>query len=107
MNYVPMLPKRVKLTFLLTGLSLILFQSCKKDENTKNDTTNNSSTSANKIMPLGASRVQGNRPDYESFRYDLWKDLTTAGWDFDFIGNMQDNASYPTFQNLTFDIVNI
>ena len=98
-----MLPKIVKLTFLLTGLSFILFQSCKKDENTTNDTTNNSSTSTNKIMPLGASRVQGNRPDYESFRYELWKDLTAAGWDFDFIGNMQDNASYPTFQNLTFD----
>ena len=37
------------------------------------------STSINKILPLGASRVEGNRPDYESFRYELWKDLEEKG----------------------------
>ena len=33
------------------------------------------STSINKIMTLGASRVEGSRPDYESFRYNLWKNM--------------------------------
>ena len=29
------------------------------------------SASLNKIMPLGASRVEGARPEYESYRYEL------------------------------------
>ena len=41
------------------------------------------SDSINKILPLGASRVEGARPDYESFRYELWKDLVENDWVFD------------------------
>jgi hypothetical protein len=44
------------------------------------------SSSINKIMPLGASRVAGNSPIHESFRYKLWKDLTENNWTFDSIG---------------------
>lgn len=55
-------------------------------------------------MPLGASRVEGARPDFESFRYELWKDLSENGWTFDFIGTQSDNASYPSFNNKNFDI---
>jgi len=33
------------------------------------------STSFNKIMPLGASRVEGARPEFESFRFELWNSL--------------------------------
>lgn len=61
------------------------------------------STSINKILPLGASRVQGDRPEYESFRYELWKDLVEQDWEFDFIGTMQDQASYEDFMGLDFD----
>jgi hypothetical protein len=55
-------------------------------------------------MPLGASRVQGNRPKYESFRYELWKDLNTNGWKFDFIGTQTDKASYPSVNGENFDV---
>ncbi len=61
------------------------------------------SDSINKIMPLGASRVEGARPEYESFRYELWKLLQLNDWEFDFIGTQADLASYPTFQDSTFD----
>ena len=55
-------------------------------------------------MPLGASRVQGNRPEYESFRYELWKDLIDNDWTFDFIGTQTDEATYPIYNNLSFDL---
>ncbi len=48
------------------------------------------STSINKIMTLGASRVEGSRPDYESFRYNLWKNMIENNWTFDFIGTQSD-----------------
>jgi hypothetical protein len=55
-------------------------------------------------MSLGASRVAGYRPEYENFRYDLWKDLTENSWIFDYIGTQSDEASYPMFNNRDFDI---
>ena len=54
-------------------------------------------------MPLGASRVEGNRPKYESFRYFLWKKLSENGYSFDFIGTNQDNTKYPQVNNINFD----
>lgn len=62
------------------------------------------STSINKIMTLGASRVEGYRPDYESFRYNLWRSLIENNWTFDFIGTQSDEAFYPSFNGLDFDI---
>lgn len=61
------------------------------------------SKSINKIMPLGASRVEGARPEFESYRYELWKLLVDGGWEFDYIGTMTDDASYSNFSNLSFD----
>lgn len=61
------------------------------------------STSINKIMPLGASRVEGARPAFESFRYELWKSLSDGGWDFDYIGTRTDEASYDGLPDLPFD----
>ncbi len=61
------------------------------------------SISLNKIMALGASRVEGARPEFESFRYELWKLLVDGGWDFDYIGSQTDEASYQDHRNLTFD----
>jgi hypothetical protein len=78
---------------------LLLFViGCKKD-----DTNKPQSNSINKILPLGASRVEGGRPEYESFRYELWKDLKENNWIFDFIGTQTDDAAYPTFNSNTFD----
>ena len=59
--------------------------------------------SLNKIMPLGASRVAGNRPEYESFRYELWERLVTHGWDVDFIGTRSDGTEYPHETGTRFD----
>lgn len=85
---------------LFVILTVLLFTSCKK-ENTE---PKPQSTSINKIMPLGASRVEGNSPSYESFRYELWKKLLDGNWTFDFIGTMSDEASYPNHNNQEFDI---
>tara|TARA_R110000868_G_scaffold306734_3_gene568125 strand:- start:55242 stop:56006 length:765 start_codon:yes stop_codon:yes gene_type:complete len=57
----------------------------------------------NKIMPLGASRVQGASPIFESYRYELWKLLVNGGWEFDFIGTRMDNFQYEIYSSLTFD----
>ena len=73
---------------------------CSNDE----DSPKPISTSINKIMTLGASRVEGSRPDYESFRYNLWKNLIENNWTFDFIGSQSDEAFYPSFKGLEFDI---
>lgn len=54
-------------------------------------------------MALGASRVEGARPEFESFRYELWKQLVAGGWDFDYIGSQTDEASYGDFEGQEFD----
>ncbi len=72
--------------------------------NNEDEDTKPQSDSINKIMPLGASRVEGARPLYESFRYELWKDLKENNWTFDFIGTQSDDASYPAFDGEDFDI---
>lgn len=59
--------------------------------------------SINRIMPLGASRVEGLSPIFESFRYELWKNLSLSGRTFDFIGTKTDPAVFPTVQGKSFD----
>jgi lysophospholipase L1-like esterase len=93
----------MKLKILVLGISLLMFSSCDKDVTTANPQNNPESNSINKIMPLGASRVAGDRPEYESFRYELWKDLREQDWTFDYIGTQSDEAYYPMFNNLDFD----
>ena len=44
----------------------------------------------NKILPIGASRVEGDAPEYYSYRYPLWSELIDNEWSFDFIGNEVD-----------------
>lgn len=86
---------------LLVAISVMPFNACDKDDDT---TTKPQSNSINKILPLGASRVEGARPEYESFRYELWKDLIDGGWTFDFIGTQSDNASYLSYSGNNFDV---
>tara|TARA_B110000003_G_scaffold263009_1_gene286233 strand:- start:305 stop:1045 length:741 start_codon:yes stop_codon:yes gene_type:complete len=66
-------------------------------------TNTNTNTTINKIMALGASRVEGNRPQYESFRYETWKDLIENNYSIDFIGTQNDPGSYPVIENFNFD----
>lgn len=86
---------------ILVGIAFVIFCAC----GTNDDTISKpQSTSINKILPLGASRVEGARPVFESYRYELWKDLKENGWIFDFVGTRSDNASYPQFDSENFDI---
>ena len=86
---------------LLITLTVLTLNSCTKegDKNLKPK-----SSSINKIMPLGASRVEGYRPEYESYRYELWKDLSENGWTFDYIGTQSDEADYPLYNGDKFDV---
>lgn len=86
---------------LVLGVSFIMLYACDKDDDTNPEPQ---SPSINKILPLGASRVEGARPEFESYRYELWKDLKENNWTFDFIGTQSDNASYPSFDSENFDI---
>jgi lysophospholipase L1-like esterase len=82
--------------YALLGLG-IFFTSCNKLK------PKPISNSINKIMPLGASRVEGGQPDFESFRYELWKDLVDGSWDFDFTGTMTDEGTYADYAGEIFD----
>lgn len=92
---------KLKLKLLTLATSLMILNACDKEDDS---TPKPQSTSINKILPLGASRVEGARPDFESYRYELWKDLKENNWSFDFIGTQSDNSSYPSFNNENFDI---
>ena len=93
------------LKILATGITLLVFLSCKKTEKLPVPAPIYSCTDSStyKIMPLGASRVVGNRPNFESFRYELWKYLSESGCSFDFIGTQIDDTSYPSFNGKYFD----
>jgi len=89
--------------FFISFLILFFF-SCSKDDVEENtaevcQTLETGTT----IMPLGASRVQGFPPFFESYRYEFWKDLVDCNWTFDLIGEESDPITYPTYQNMTFD----
>lgn len=96
----------MKFKNVVFALSLLLFIACNNEEVLNETTTNiptTTSTSINKIMPLGASRVEGARPQFESYRYELWKDLIENNWNFDFVGTQLDNATYPEYNGNNFD----
>ena len=95
---------------LLPIAILFLFYSCDSDtpppnsEEQQTDPEESEESTVFTIMALGASRVEGNRPNHESFRFELWKDLVEKGLAFDFIGTRTDQASYPAFNAYNFDI---
>ena len=91
--------------FTLVILCTCLLFGCKSDnlEQINSDDEENTIDIANKIMPLGASRVQGFSPWFESYRYELWKDLIDGGWEFDYIGTETEVGSYPNYKGMSFD----
>lgn len=91
----------MKFKIFVFGLSLLTITACNKEEEPGPKPV---SSSINKILPLGASRVEGASPGFESYRYELWKDLKENNWMFDFIGTQSDNASYSAFNGAEFDI---
>ena len=91
----------VKEINLIACFFLLFFTSC--SEEIEMTTPKPQSNSINKILTLGASRVEGGRPEYESYRYDLWKKLIENNFVFDFIGTQTDKSAYPKFNDMTFD----
>lgn len=87
---------------LLSLIVLLTLYSCQSNDDS-NTGGNNTGNALNKIMPLGASRVQGARPVFESYRYELWKLLIDGNWNFDYIGTMDDTAGYPDYSGQMFD----
>ncbi|MEM8999861.1 MAG: GDSL-type esterase/lipase family protein [Bacteroidota bacterium] len=92
-----------KFSLLLLPL-LIVVQSCSDDRDTDETAHLDLKNVKNRIMPLGASRVEGARPEFESYRYELWKLLVDNDVEFDFIGTMKDDAPYPTYNDAIFDM---
>tara|TARA_B100001741_G_scaffold119736_1_gene98773 strand:+ start:117 stop:851 length:735 start_codon:yes stop_codon:yes gene_type:complete len=90
----------IKKINLLTSLFLIIFASCGKESDILPKPQSNS---INKILNLGASRVEGGRPEYESYRYELWKKLKENNLIFDYVGTQTDESNYPQFNNIIFD----
>ncbi len=87
-----------KLGFLL--LLLLTIYSCDSDDPVTPD------TSVNQILPIGDSRVDGARPAFESYRYELWKLLVDAEVEFDLVGPYSDAdhvGGYADYQGKSFD----
>jgi len=86
------------------ALSIVLFAlitlNCSNSEGTTPPNINNDGT---KILPLGDSRVEGARPEFESYRYELWKNIISSNKTANFIGPISDEASYPQFMGKNFD----
>jgi hypothetical protein len=83
--------------FLYLFLSLTFSWSSISCTSEASDLHEATTPSKNRILNLGASRVEGGRPDFESYRYELWKNLKADQWTFDFIGTQEDLSNYPAF----------
>ncbi|WP_424830652.1 GDSL-type esterase/lipase family protein [Ruegeria sp.] len=55
------------------------------------------------ILPVGDSRVKGDRPHFESYRFELWSLLSDRGVVVDFIGPFEDESTYPERRDVLFD----
>ena len=93
--------KKIKF-FWAYVILLFLLISCSDDEN-KIVTSCNTISGTVKIMPLGASRVQGFRPVFESYRYALWEELIDGDWRVDYVGTQQDVTKYENYAGYCFD----
>lgn len=91
------------LYFTLLIFGLLILASCSEDDNNEEASACTSIEKGTKIMPLGASRVQGFPRLFESYRYALWKDLVDGAFDFDFVGTNQDLWEYESYKNFCFD----
>lgn len=69
---------KIKISLSYALFLLIIISSCKKDNEQDNDS-------------------------YESYRYELWKNLIDNNYNFDFIGREKDYGTYPLYAGLEFD----
>ena len=91
------------LNFTVLLFVMLCITSCSKDDSNEETLTCTSIEEGTKIMPLGASRVQGFPGLFESYRYPLWKMLIDGEWAFDFVGTNQDLWEYESYKNFCFD----
>jgi len=94
------------LLFALTALLLAVFTCCNHNDDDDLNANNDEDLVPGQlaILTLGDSRVQGARPAFESYRYELWKNLVSANYNFNLIGPFEEAADgYPLFQGLAFD----
>lgn len=96
----------MKINFL--NISLLIFvlfsiSSCSKDDESDGASKCVPIEKGTNIMPLGASRVQGFPGVFESYRYELWKDLVDGAFEFDFVGTNKDLWQYESNKNYCFD----
>lgn len=91
------------LNFTTLLFAILCITNCSKDDRNEETLTCTSIEKGTKIMPLGASRVQGFPGLFESYRYALWKDLIDGEWAFDFVGTNQDLWEYESYKNFCFD----
>ena len=95
----------MKINTLIYIFSTFISFSCVNEEyTTEINSFYTASTSDNKIMPLGASRVDTNRPYFESYRYELWKLLLSSELEFDYVGTQNDSSDYSEYLGETFDV---
>lgn len=91
-------------TRIIYVLLAIFTISCSKETVVPNGQTADPNWPENaKIMLLGDSRVEGASPEFESYRYELWKKLVDVGWSFDLVGNQVDDYDYPDYMGQSFD----
>lgn len=81
---------------------------CEEDDDGPDDTATDCSPATHDentlvILPLGDSRVDGARPDYESYRYELYKRFVENNQSVDFIGSRTDEADYAAVNEVCFD----
>ena len=69
---------KIKISLSYALFLLIIISSCKKNNEQENDS-------------------------YESYRYELWKNLIDNNYNFDFIGREKDYGTYPLYAGLEFD----
>lgn len=79
---------------------ILLLSACKKKDECPPHTLTDSTIN---ILPLGDSRVEGATPEFESYRYELWKNLIANDWDVDFIGDRVDLGEYAQVSGRCFD----
>jgi len=70
---------KISKIFILISVFAGIISSCKKDSKQENDS-------------------------YESYRYELWKNLVDNNYNFDFVGRQKDYGTYKEYLGVEFDI---
>jgi len=89
----------------------VAFIACGDDDSTNSGpcteaegcTLAQNTTATKFLLTPGDSRVEGARPSFEAYRYELWKLFQANGHSVDFIGSQTDQACYPAVDGACFD----